>query len=278
MSTTIRVPASGQIALAGAGGIQAAGLTQLQLEGLLRAELLKRGAARNLQLRVFLREYRSEPVAVLGAVRLPNLYYLEAPETLLEVLAMAGGMADKVLAKSVIVRRKARAAEAVSRTGEKQAGQQIIKIPVSALLQTGDPRFNVYVQPGDVVRVVPASRYYVAGAVKRPGAYFLADSGRISVRRALTLAGGMAADARASHALIIRLQPGLPRSEQRVDLSHVSAIRGEEISLSPDDVLFVPGNTPKEDALRGIETGRNAGANFPIAGTAWAAPHNAKRR
>ncbi len=284
LSATVRVSASGQVALAGVGSFQAVGLTPSQLEQLMLAELLKRDAAGNVRLRVFVREYRTEPVTVLGAVRMPNLYYLEAPRTLLQVLAMAGGMADNTIARNIIIRRKRTVAGAALEKGTRDTvraaavSEQIIEIPVSALLQTGDPSLNVYIQPGDVVRVVPTGQYYLAGAVKRPGAYSLADQSRIAIRSALAMAGGLTAGSRARHTLIIRLQPGLPRTERRLDLARLLAAGDEEVSLGPDDVLFVPGNTPKEAALRAIEAGRNFGATVPIAGAGHAPLNNPKRR
>ena len=79
-------------------------------------------------------------------------------------------------------------------TGDLSAGQlvtqRIIRVPAQKLIK-GDMRYNVVVEPGDIIRV-PArldGLYFVAGFVNRPGGFALAQ--RLTLMRAIDQAGGV---------------------------------------------------------------------------------------
>lgn len=68
--------------------------------------------------------------------------------------------------------------------------QRIIRVPAQKLIQ-GDMRYNVVIEPGDIIRV-PARAdglYFVAGFVNRPGGFSLAN--RLTLMRAIDQAGGV---------------------------------------------------------------------------------------
>lgn len=68
--------------------------------------------------------------------------------------------------------------------------QRIIKVPAQRLIK-GDMRFNIVIEPGDVIRVPgrPDGLYFVAGFVNRPGGFSLAR--RLTLMRAIDQAGGV---------------------------------------------------------------------------------------
>jgi polysaccharide export outer membrane protein len=68
--------------------------------------------------------------------------------------------------------------------------QRIIRIPAQKLIQ-GDMRYNVVIEPGDIIRVPQRldGLYFVAGFVNRPGGFALAQ--KLTLMRAIDQAGGV---------------------------------------------------------------------------------------
>ncbi len=90
----VRVNGKGEISMPLLGPVSVAGLTPQKLERRLE-ELYGAKYLRNPQVSVFVKEYRHERVAVTGALKKPGFYEIIGPRTLLEILAMAGGLDEK---------------------------------------------------------------------------------------------------------------------------------------------------------------------------------------
>jgi protein involved in polysaccharide export with SLBB domain len=87
---TVRVGAKGRIDLPLVGTVQAGGLTETQLRDSIKQALTK--YMYDPQVDVFVKEYHSRQVAVVGCVRQPGLITLTGTqETILDVLTAAGG-------------------------------------------------------------------------------------------------------------------------------------------------------------------------------------------
>ena len=88
----VRVTAEGTILLPLLGKVQVAGLNEAELVEKLRPGLNK--YLRNPRVFIFVKEYNSRQVAVLGAVKQPGLYTLSSgSENILDMISRAGGMA-----------------------------------------------------------------------------------------------------------------------------------------------------------------------------------------
>jgi polysaccharide export outer membrane protein len=99
---TVRVSGSGQIELPLIGIIEATGQTESGLRDKLRGALTK--YMYDPQVDVFVREYHSRQVAVVGAVKNPGLVILTgAGETILDVITQAGGMTADAADEIVIL-------------------------------------------------------------------------------------------------------------------------------------------------------------------------------
>jgi len=94
LSRTVRVSSRGFISLPLLGEVKVAGLTSPGLENRL-AELLAKDYLQNPQVSVFIKEYTSQRVTVSGAVTKPGVYPLKGRTTLLQAIAIAGGLDDK---------------------------------------------------------------------------------------------------------------------------------------------------------------------------------------
>lgn len=135
LSKTVQVAETGTINLPLVGEIPAAGKTTRQLERDLTAKL---GAKylQNPQVTVMLKENNSHKVTVEGAVKTPGVYPMKGATTLLQVMAMAGGL-DPNSDSTVLVLRNS--------GGKRSAG----KFDISAI-QNGSAE-DPTVQSGDVV-------------------------------------------------------------------------------------------------------------------------------
>lgn len=91
LNRTVRVNSNGQISLPLVGAVSAGGKTIPELE----ADLAKRyagGYVRNPQVSVFVKEFSSQRVTLEGAVKKPGIYPLTGRTTLLQCVAVAGGL------------------------------------------------------------------------------------------------------------------------------------------------------------------------------------------
>lgn len=263
LSRTVRVSSSGDVSLPLVGAVRVIGLSPVAVEAVL-TERLKKSYLKDPQVSVFVKEYKSDPVSVVGAVKIPGLYQIQTRKSLIEVLALAQGFSEgptRQAGRSIIVTRKEAMALQSTTDGTPggasrlEAAQTSLEIPIKSLMETGDPKWNVPIYPGDVVKVVPAGTVYVAGAVTRPGAFPLTDFDNVSAIQALAMAGGTTKAASRKNAIIIRRDAAGNRVEQKLDLGRVLKGTDEDSLLGPNDILFVPGSVGKEAALRAIETG-----------------------
>ena len=103
---TLRISASGVIKLPLLDPITAAGLTPAELEQRLTS-LLNDDVIKNPQVSVFVKEYRSQSVYVLGAVRSPGQYQITLQLKIVDVISMAGGLQSNAVDEAVIQRRSA---------------------------------------------------------------------------------------------------------------------------------------------------------------------------
>ncbi len=266
LSRTVRVSAGGEISLPLLGLVKVAGLSPQQLEEVLR-EMLRKTYLKDPQVAVFVKEFHSAPVSVVGAVKVPGLYHIQTQKSLIEVLAMAQGLADgpqRLPGRTIIISRKRRPAGTPGLDSEADGGGaasperesgsvEIVEVPVVDLLQSGDPKWNPPIYPGDVVKVVPAGTVYVVGAVNKPGGFPLSDYENVSAIQALALAGGTSRAASKKGAVIIRIDRAGKRSEQKIDLGRVLSGKDNDLKLGPNDILFVPPSTGKAAALRSLE-------------------------
>jgi len=263
LNRAVRVSASGEISLPLLGVVQAAGLTPKALEFVLQ-ELLRRSYMKDPHVSVFMKEMQSHPVSVFGAVKKPGVFQIDGPKSLVEILSMAEGLAEDA-GDTVIVMRGAGlpgaaqsalddppaeskpqspAAGASLATEEKDGNT--VETNLKNLLESGNPRYNVIVYPGDVVKVARAGVVYVEGEVKRPGGFMLKTNENISVLQAVALAEGLTRTAARSRARIMRTDEATgTRTEIPINLDKILAGGLTDPILRPKDIVFVPNSTGK---------------------------------
>jgi polysaccharide export outer membrane protein len=91
LSGKARVTSNGYVALPLIGQVAAAGLTGAELSARIAAELAK-DYLQDPHVSVFILEHASQRVTVMGAVNRPGVYPLQGPTTLVQAVALAGGL------------------------------------------------------------------------------------------------------------------------------------------------------------------------------------------
>jgi polysaccharide biosynthesis/export protein len=246
LKETVRVENDGTIPVRLLGHVKAAGLTTSQL----RTDLEKEWGESYLEdpkVSVYLVEFHSRPVSVIGAVAKPGLYQLAGPRTLVEVLAMAGGLATKPnpAGRYLYVTRKEGFDDLQLAEGMEQTAPDQIEIDLKQLVQSRDPALNIKMKPFDIVSVSKAGIIYVIGAVKRPGGFVMEDRERVTVLQALSLAEGTGPYAKKSAARIVRQGENGSRQEIHVDLGKVVKGTGADVEMAANDILIVPDSKGK---------------------------------
>ncbi|HYG81392.1 MAG TPA: polysaccharide biosynthesis/export family protein, partial [Pyrinomonadaceae bacterium] len=191
---------------------------------------------KNPQVDVFVKEYNSQPVAVMGAVNTPGRFQLQRRVRLLELLAFAGGPAERA-GRTVQVIHNAPSFTCDSPAAGAEAAP-VNSYRLSDLMQ-GDARSNPFVRPGDVVTITEAEQAFVVGNVLKPSTIPLRD--RITVSQAIAMAGGTLPDTQTNRVRVIRSDPRSGgKMEIAVDLKAVRAHQSEDIALQANDIVEVP--------------------------------------
>jgi protein involved in polysaccharide export with SLBB domain len=103
---------------------------------------------------------------------------------------------------------------------------------------------NVIIQPGDVVYIPPADVFYVAGEVKTPGQFYLRQG--ITLRQAISLAGGTLFQAKLGKGVIFRSDPVTGNfTELPVDIGAVVSGKSQDMPILGNDVVWIPNSAAK---------------------------------
>ncbi len=232
----VRVDQSGMIRMPMlADDIQAACLTEAELAANIARLYLK--YKRQPHVEVFVKEFQSQPVAVIGAVRSPAQFKLQRPVKLAELLTFAGGPSESAGQTVQVVHAGGRSlCDKSGADAEGSAG--FVSYNLADTLHAL-PEANPFVRPGDLIQVPAADQVYVLGNVLRPLAIPLKEP--LTVSRAIAMAGGTAPATKKDKVRIIRQLPGSAgKQEILVNLSAIEKNKAEDVALVANDVVNVP--------------------------------------
>jgi len=245
-SLPVEVGNDGTISVPLLGRVKAAGLTQNQL----RDELATAWGAKYLEhpdVSITIKVFHSRPVSVVGSVAKPGVYYLTGRRTLVEVLALAGGLSKNGAdaGKDVSVERASGFQDLPDDSGIRLIAPDKVSIELKRLLYSEDTKLNIEVKPFDIISVSRAGIIYLVGAFNKPGGYVLDNKDQVSVMEAVAMAQGFGGNARTSQAKIIRRLPSGQPTEIPVDLKKILNGKEPDVELAANDILFVPNSTGK---------------------------------
>jgi polysaccharide biosynthesis/export protein len=212
-------------------------------EGELAKEISTRYARyyKNLQVDVFIKEYHSRQVAIIGAVNEQSRFELQRRVRLLELLTYAKGPSAKAGQTINIVHSTD--SSPCKQTDENDESTAFSSYKLSDVLQ-GDPKSNPYLEAGDIVTLPEADQVYVVGNVFMPLTIALKEP--ITLTRAIAMAGGLRQDTRKDKIRVLRQEPGTTiRKEIVVDLYAIEKKSSEDLALAPNDIIDVPTSAGK---------------------------------
>ena len=260
----LRISSTGYITLPLAGKIHAAGLTVEQLE----SEITERMKTyiNDPAVSVTRMEMRSQPVSVIGAVMTPGVHQLQGRKTLIEMLSMAGGLKEEAGYNATITRRLEWGRVPLPSVADDPTGQfSIAEIPLPDLIEGKNPALNISVMPNDVISIAKAQMVYVIGDVVKAGTIVLERRRQVTVLQAMSLASGLTKTAKAKEAKILRLDPAsAKRTEVPIDLAALLAGKIEDVTMQPEDILYVPSGTDHKLGTRVLESVISVGTGVAI--------------
>jgi len=224
LSERVRVNDSGKVSLPLIGSVYLLGLSTAEASGVVAKKYIDAQLLKHPDVSVFIEEYATQAVSVLGQVMKPGLVSISTPRTLVDVLAMAGGLTD-VADRHITVER-----------GGTQHG--VTEVFLSNKAEDA-LNANVEVFPGDKVLVPKAGVVYVLGDVSRPGGYVMQNNSRLTVLEAIAMAAGVNKTASEGHVRLIHNSNGQYR-ERELPLKEIEQGKAPDELLQADDVLYIP--------------------------------------
>jgi len=195
------------------------------------ATLLGDGYIVKPQVTIFIAEYKSKKVTVLGEVGKPGIVVLRGASTLMEVISDAGGLTLNA-GDAIVITRKviSQATMSAPEKNDKEALRNEVSVLVDTkrLFEDGDVTANVPVQAGDSIYVPKAAFVYVNGEVKTPGAYKITKG--LTVLKAITIAGGFT----------IKASEGRTRIIRKTEKGEIRIKAKFDDLVMPDDIIQVP--------------------------------------
>ncbi len=228
LNQTVRVSEDGSITLPLLGNVSVEGKTKDAVEATLK-RLLEEKWLKNAQVSVFIKEYQSKQVAVIGAVVNPGMYELVGRLNLLQVISQAGGFKDNASNEIFVLREGDNGLTAT------------LAIDLEDLLLNGNQKLNIPLQAGDVINV-PADtiiHVYVFGAVRNPGALEVKRSKGITLLQAVAQAGGIAEGGSKSGVTIKRKTREGKEIQMKINIKEIIDGKKPDIRLEEGDVVFV---------------------------------------
>lgn len=263
MNRTLRVSNSGEISFELLGAVQVVGLTPREVESVLQ-EMLRRSYLKDPHVGVFVHEWQSHSVSVVGAVKMPGVFQVRGTKTLIEVLSMAQGLADDA-GDLVLITHAPPDSETGRSEGSDPPQPAVEEVDLRRLLNSPDSAEDVPIRSGDIVKVPRAGIVYVVGEVNRPGGFVLQNNENISVLQALALAQGLTHTSAISRARIIRTDATTgKRAEIPMNLGKILAGKSADTLLQAKDVVFVPNSATKSVLYRGSEAALQTAAGIAI--------------
>lgn len=259
LNKIVRVSSQGNISLPLLGILRVKDLTANELEKEIR-DLLAEKYLQDPHVSVFIREYRNQQISVIGAVDKPGLYEVKGQKTVLDLLAMAGGLAGshkENAGQLLFLIRPPRWDEGVSKEPDEQIPKTFV-IDLEELLINGDLTLNLPLTHGDVINIPASGKIFVGGEVRRPGGFPLMGK-RMTISQAVAMAGGLNKEANGSETKIFRYSGKGPEKEiLSANIHAIQKAREEDLYLKENDIIIVPKSGVKafliefRDTIKGL--------------------------
>ena len=256
----VRISADGYISFPLVGRLKVDGLTTSEIESLISDKLAQGEYILNAHVSVTVKEFKSKQFMVLGSVKSPGSYPLQAKERVLDAISKAGGIDFDQGGKEAMVIRTENSVSTPERGSEKRSPELgnkgdkivtekeksgedekiVIRIELNSLLKGGDQMSNILLADKDLIYIPRAESFYIIGQVQKPGSYPYLEK-EVTLVEAITKAGGFTPTAARNRTRIVRVEDGVEKIiEVQVDAITESGQKGKDVLLRPGDVIVVP--------------------------------------
>lgn len=247
LSGKLRVSNTGDISLPLVGSMHVDGMKAVEAQDLIRQKYIDGSFLKDPQVTLFVAEYATQGVSVVGEVKNPGIYPAFGSHHLLDYLSVAQGLTP--LAGTTIV---------ITHAGHPEQPRSV-KITAGAAPM---PLNNPEILSGDTIYVERTGLIYVVGDVMRPGGFPMDHDGQLTILQAVALAMGTSPTAAKSSAKLIRttLQG---REEIPVNLKKILSAKATDTPMQDNDILFVPSSIAKT-TWKSVESALPAAAGATI--------------
>ncbi len=225
----VRVSEDGKITLPLVGEVDVNNLTRSDVEKKL-VVLLGEKYLVNPQVTVFIMEYKSKQVSILGAVEKPGPYELLGRQTVLSIISQAGGMTRDAGNEIIVIRQLP------------DGTSTSIHLSIDDLFFKGDAKLNIPLEPNDII-TIPVDKVvvvYVFGQVKSPGALQVKKSNIPTLLQAIAQAGGFSDRAARGSVKIRRKDASGKDIEVTVNAKDILKGKIKDVPLLENDTVYVP--------------------------------------
>jgi len=215
LTTETRVSEAGSITFPLIGEVGVAELSASAVERKIAGLLESGGFVKKPQVNLLVTVLTSQQVSVLGSVNRPGRYPIDGKRSVLDLMALAGGINAEGGDTVALIRKR----------GGKTSRDEI---DIVNMVRTAELGRDFELAGNDVIYVERAPRFYIYGEVQRPGVFRLERA--MTVVQALSTGGGLTA--RGTERGIKIKRRGADGKLQTLDAQH-------DDLLQPDDVVFV---------------------------------------
>ena len=237
----VRISRDGFISYPLIGRLKVDGLTNSEIEKLISLKLAEGQYLLDAHVSVLVTGYNSKRFMVLGAVKKPGSYSLQAQERVLDAISRAGGVRryQETFAKEPGAGKKCMIIR-MENPNTKKERKIVINIDLQGLLKRGDQISNLSLADKDVLFIPTAEHFFILGEVKAPGSYSIPDK-EITLVEAISMAGGFTQIAARNKTRIIRLEDGVEKIiEVQVDAITKAGKKIQDVFIRANDVIVVP--------------------------------------
>lgn len=232
-----RVTDAGEVPVEAVGNVKVAGLTPANAAIAIQNRLVAARYMRHPVVLVTIEQYATQTVSVLGEVKAPGAFPIATPRSILDVLALAGGLTPAA-DRNIVIERRGDAANRIHYNYSNNPDTAVDS--------------QVLVSPGDTILVPKAGIVYILGDVNRPGGYPMTNNeSKMTMLEALAMAGGVSKSAKQGAARLIRKDGSGSYTDQRLSVGDLQEGKIPDIAMKPGDVVYIPFSFGRNLAVMG---------------------------
>lgn len=199
---------------------------------------------------VYVKDYKSQPVAVMGAVDKAGTFYINRQMRLIQAISLAGGPTNEAGSRVLLARLgdvdlcTMQNTLASSEAQENQTMSGKVYTYNLRRMMEGEEASNPLVQPGDIISILEADKAYVIGNVKGDKTTIVLKEPR-TLSQAIAEAGGVDIATKKREIFILRQDEKGNKTRTPYNLIAINEGKEKDPYLLPNDIVEVPTDNKK---------------------------------